>query len=38
MATYADIFENFCVLVRSFEDDDDRGGLSEQLLFDVGVE
>jgi DNA-binding CsgD family transcriptional regulator len=38
MATYADIFENFCVLVRSFEDDDDRSGLSEQLLFDADVE
>jgi DNA-binding CsgD family transcriptional regulator len=38
MATYADIFENFCVLVRSFEDDDDAGGLSEQLLFDADVE
>jgi DNA-binding CsgD family transcriptional regulator len=38
MATYADIFENFCVLVRSFEDDDDAGSLSEQLLFDADVE
>ena len=39
MATYSDIFENFCTLVRSFEDDnDDRGGMSEQLLFDADVE
>jgi DNA-binding CsgD family transcriptional regulator len=38
MATYADIFENFCVLVRSFEDDDETGRPSEQLLFDADVE
>lgn len=37
MPTHADMFEDFCVLVRSFGRDDSQDD-AEQLLFDANVE